>query len=1029
MKILSWNGRGVAAAVTVSELKELCRSFKPPVVFLMETRAKREKLELIARSLRLKEFFCVELSGLSGAMALPAISSDHTPIVFEVEPEERSGKSFKYEIMWNEHQECKSFVSQGWQINNEETSKWKALTKKTANCRRAILRWHNTTFTNASKEIPKLKARLSQLQNERLSGDDWKEVREIRSKLTELWKQEEFYWGLRNVENCLQKIPVLITPEMNSKLNVMVTEEEIKRAVEGLGSTKAPGPDGFNGLFYKSHWETGNKDVLAGYKNHEVSYNCHLQNQDKWALIPKAWRIIQDPNALWVKILKGIYFPNQEFLTAPRRQGSSWIWRSILEGRAFARRNGQWLVAKGSDIRFWEDRWIWSRESLKAHSNGEDLKVADVLDLPNKAWNTRKLKEILAPDLEIKAFQTPIAWFQMDDKLIWPHTASGSYSVKTGYHIANAEINPLPIVETTSTSPPHALWQEIWKLRVPQKVKFFIWRACTNALPVLANLVRRKLPIFPLCPICKSTKETVEHCLLLCQWVSPIWFGSHFQWLPSPMNITRFDIWFTERIHILQQNPETYAHNLARVACILWAIWKQRNNCAFTDIHPQPTTTLIQAANYAAEYIQATETLPQQPILSSLRSSFGRHWKSPPLHTLKCNTDAAWCATRKSGAAAVVVRDHLGSLLFGLARKIPASSPLVAEAIALRDATLMAYNLNWSRVVLESDCLPLIEACRGERSLAEIDLIVRDILSLSAVPDLLCEHIIPDLFTIDYLRKLAFDTKIETLSPGHCITVTSNSIHSNTNTGATVQPSIMRLMFRDTMLRLHSSGFNILALSMKVKYAELITLNNMIAFVVNGFSIFSGPHSYMSNVQFHIVQHLFDIKLERNVHKLFDEMPDRDVQTLFAEMPKTIFAPFQIASHLPFDGMVAAIMPRSVMTFADYDNESEYLGMGNWNKNETRGLSSDPVGDSRWTSNSIEGGSSPARHVSCGNVVSWTSLMTGCGMNGRGNDVLWVFDEMRKVALVPNAQQNVLQLFFFSFPLVEFFSWFQVGIG
>ncbi|TKY60318.1 Fasciclin arabinogalactan protein 21 [Spatholobus suberectus] len=194
-----------------------------------------------------------------------------------------------------------------------------------------------------------------------------------------------------------------------------------------------------------------------------------------------------------------------------------------------------------------------------------------------------------------------------------------------------------------------------------------------------------------------------------------------------------------------------------------------------------------------------------------------------------------------------------------------------------------------------------------------------------SVPNLLREHTVPGLFTIDYLRKLAFGTKIETLSPGRCITVTSDAIHQNTNTNntaaakvfiggveitqpdlfnngmvvvhglqgfvsplspfscdvermtslsfpfhpdhrsgshgqhhlhtnsATAQPAIMRLLLRDAMLRLRNNGFSILALAMKVKYVELVTLNNITVFAVDDLSIFSGSHSYVSNVRFHIV--------------------------------------------------------------------------------------------------------------------------------------------------------------------------------
>ncbi|XP_004504045.1 uncharacterized protein [Cicer arietinum] len=201
---------------------------------------------------------------------------------------------------------------------------------------------------------------------------------------------------------------------------------------------------------------------------------------------------------------------------------------------------------------------------------------------------------------------------------------------------------------------------------------------------------------------------------------------------------------------------------------------------------------------------------------------------------------------------------------------------------------------------------------------APSDASVRNCFSCS-VPNLLREHIVPGLFTIEYLRRLAFGTKIETLSPGRCITVTSDSVHPNTSTGAaakifiggveitqpdlfnngmivvhglqgfvstlspfscdvermtslsfpfhpdhrssqhvhtpgaTVLPAIMRLMLRDAMLRLRNNGFSILALAMKVKYAELVTLNNMTIFAVDDLSIFSGSHSYISNVRFHIV--------------------------------------------------------------------------------------------------------------------------------------------------------------------------------
>ncbi|XP_038725022.1 pentatricopeptide repeat-containing protein At5g16860 [Tripterygium wilfordii] len=45
------------------------------------------------------------------------------------------------------------------------------------------------------------------------------------------------------------------------------------------------------------------------------------------------------------------------------------------------------------------------------------------------------------------------------------------------------------------------------------------------------------------------------------------------------------------------------------------------------------------------------------------------------------------------------------------------------------------------------------------------------------------------------------------------------------------------------------------------------------------------------------------------------------------------------------------------------------------------------------------------------NAISWTSLMTGYGMHGRGKEALWVFDEMRRAGLVPDGVTFLVLLY------------------
>ena len=55
---------------------------------------------------------------------------------------------------------------------------------------------------------------------------------------------------------------------------------------------------------------------------------------NKALLAKQAWRLVTDPEALWVEVLKGKYFSGVPFWSAQaNKQASSWILSSLLEGR------------------------------------------------------------------------------------------------------------------------------------------------------------------------------------------------------------------------------------------------------------------------------------------------------------------------------------------------------------------------------------------------------------------------------------------------------------------------------------------------------------------------------------------------------------------------------------------------------------------------------------------------------------------------------------------------------------------------
>ncbi|CAN4093405.1 unnamed protein product [Withania somnifera] len=174
-----------------------------------------------------------------------------------------------------------------------------------------------------------------------------------------------------------------------------------------------------------------------------------------------------------------------------------------------------------------------------------------------------------------------------------------------------------------------------------------------------------------------------------------------------------------------------------------------------------------------------------------------------------------------------------------------------------------------------------------------------------SIPLLLQEHTVLGLYSFHFLRTLAFGTKIETLAPTRCLTITPSRFQNSSravfvngveitkpdvyNNGFIIVHGIQgylahlspiscriesmttlsfpflpppttaftatRFMLKDAMARLRSGGYTVVALAMRVRYPELANLKSMTVFAMDDLSILSIGigHEYVANLGFHIV--------------------------------------------------------------------------------------------------------------------------------------------------------------------------------
>ncbi|RYR00402.1 hypothetical protein Ahy_B07g088524 [Arachis hypogaea] len=290
----------------------------------------------------------------------------------------------------------------------------------------------------------------------------------------------------------------------------------------------------------------------------------------------------------------------------------------------------------------------------------------------------------------------------------------GQYSVRSGYQAAKEEKDTREetMLGKASTSQNlKEIWERIWRLPVPKKVRMFLWKVVHEILPVNAKLHQRKSAPTPMCSICQEQEETIEYMLLLCPWTRAVWFGSSLQIVPTAFNVGSFEKWLMSTIDKIKS---VAGNEQDKVLC-----------------------------NLRCNRLQQNTLLQQKDLNRDNKAIAGRNgdskriiWRPPLRNKVKVNIDAAFHREIGIAASAAVIRDWQGKIITGITSKFKAISVLAVEAQAYREAIILTKNLQIRNCIIELDCLPLVQAIKARMPLAEPDAIIRDILlMLEEAPD------------------------------------------------------------------------------------------------------------------------------------------------------------------------------------------------------------------------------------------------------------------------------------------------------
>ncbi|KAH9750457.1 reverse transcriptase domain-containing protein [Citrus sinensis] len=431
----------------------------------------------------------------------------------------------------------------------------------------------------------------------------------------------------------------------------------------------------------------------------------------------QGWKLMTKPNSLVAQILKARYYSRTSFAGATLGHNPSYAWRSIMAAKQVVIEGSRIRIGDGEQTFIGKDPWLPDSECGFINTLlSEQVKAAQVSSLmvpSTRTWDSDILNDIFNERDKNLIWQIPLSNRSNADSWYWMHEAKGVYTVRSSYKML------APCLDIPSSS----IWNQLWRLEVPSKVKHFMWRALTDVLPTTENLLKKYVEVPPACITCHASSESICHILLQCPFARTCWMTSSIGFFGDGSNLL---LW----LEALFNRYSLEQTQLAVMIC--WSLWQNRNAMVWRG----KTSGVQQLLNSAGHFLFQWQSVRKHQFLFSQPSPIGHGaicWEPPLAGRLKCNVDAAMFASRGYIGLGNVIRDSNGAFVAARCCSIPGRfSARDAEALGVREALSWIKQLQLSNVTIEMDSLNVYNALVTNLSgPSSFSLIIEDCRALS----------------------------------------------------------------------------------------------------------------------------------------------------------------------------------------------------------------------------------------------------------------------------------------------------------
>lgn len=356
------------------------------------------------------------------------------------------------------------------------------------------------------------------------------------------------------------------------------------------------------------------------------------------------------------------------------RNDASNAWKGISEEIDTLKKGWRKLPRNGKESNFWTEAWLLDEPLInyalrdirqeKVHAKVANYWVRQV------GWDWERLEGMLTISIERKLMGYMLAEDDhCNDMISWKGDPSGTFSVTSAYNCIHANEGD----ENDGT------WRNIWRLKVPSKMKVFLWLVYHQRIMSNDMRARRGFAILNNCHRCPNAKEDVDHILRSCPNAKDVWRKIAPNRVMQNAWKKPFLTWVGDNVRN-RERPGGAANWNTTFAVTVWWLWRWRNDQIFNDSHMMIKEKVAWIRRQEMEINRAFKNALTPGGTKEDESIRWLKWKKPERGWIALNTDGCVMTREARAGYGSTLRDNEGNWINGFTMDLGTCTIDEAEA-------------------------------------------------------------------------------------------------------------------------------------------------------------------------------------------------------------------------------------------------------------------------------------------------------------------------------------------------------------